>query len=89
MADVRTLRAVQPPTAQAEIREQVVALLERTLAEAKAGEIDEVFMIIRHPGSDEWSDRATPTMGFTSWIGKLEIVKQTWIANFNERHAHG
>lgn len=79
------LRVVTPQTAPEEIREKVVAELERALVEARAGEIDEIFMILRHPGDDQWSNRATPTMGLTAWIGKLEITKQAWIDIHNAK----
>lgn len=79
------LRLVTGPTASELVRADLVQLLERTLEEARRGEITELFMILRHPGDDEWSDRSTPTQGFAGWIGRLEITKQSWITLFSER----
>lgn len=82
---VTNLRIAPIPTADEEIRAKVVAMLEEALEQAKRGEIDELFMILKHPGTDEWSDRATETQHFSEWIGKLEVTKQTWILQFLQR----
>lgn len=86
MADVRKLHTVAPPTAPEHVRADLIEKLERTLAEARAGEITELFMIVLHPDTD-FSDRATPTENLTAWIGKLEIVKQRWINASLEYHS--
>jgi hypothetical protein len=77
-AEITTLHAVKPITSTEAIRAEVIAMLEDALAEAKAGEIDELFMILKHPGGDEWSDRSTSTLNTTEWIGKLEVTKLSW-----------
>ena len=72
------LHEVQPKTATAKIREQVKALLNETLAECDAGQIDEIVLIIKRPGTDVWGERSTETQFKSSWIGKLEILKLDW-----------
>lgn len=78
MSEVRKLHAVAPPTATEIVRAKIIEILERTLQEAREGQVSELFMIVQHPDTD-FSDRATPTENLTAWIGKLEIVKQRWI----------
>jgi hypothetical protein len=85
MSDATPLRIVADPTADEEIRAEVVGLLEETLEQAKRGEITEILLILKHPGTDEWSDRSTSTQHLTEWIGKLEVTKQSWILQFLNR----
>jgi hypothetical protein len=81
---ITRLHIVAPPTTTEEIRAEVIAELERTLEDARRGDIDEIFMILKHPGDDEWSHRATPTQHLTAWIGKLEVTKLAWADNFRK-----
>ena len=75
------LSLVVPPTASDEVRESVVKLLKETLADAEAGKIDTVIMILGHPDT-EWSDRVSGTNRFSEAVGRLEITKQEWIAQY-------
>ena len=77
-AEITTLHPVKPVTTTDEIRAEVIDELERTLEEAKRGEIDELFMILKHPGRNEWSNRSTSTQNTTEWIVKLEVAKLSW-----------
>lgn len=78
------LRLVTGPTVAETIRAEVIELLERALDEARRGEVTEVFMILKHPGTNKWSDLATSTQSLTDWIGKLEVTKHAWIEHFNQ-----
>lgn len=79
---ISQLRVVAAPSAEDEIRVEVVNMLKEALEQAERGEVSEIFMILKHPGTDEWSDRATMTQHLSEWIGKLEITKQSWITQF-------
>jgi hypothetical protein len=74
------LRIVQPPTVPEEIRQGVVGLLKDALAQAEAGELDAVIVILKRPTG--WSDMRSGVMDFPDAIGRLEIVKQSWIAHY-------
>lgn len=76
---VTPLRAVAPPTADEEARQEVIDMLEEALEEAKRGEITEIVMILKRPNDDEWDERATVTRFMSAWIGKLEMLKHDWI----------
>lgn len=82
--NVRSLHAVQPPTADEEAKAAAVELLKELLAEAERGEIVELAVIVMRPGEDEWADRATPTRNKSAWIGKLMIMMVGWIGHMNE-----
>lgn len=75
------VKLVTKPTAADEVRESVTRLLRDTLAEAESGEIDCVAIIIGHTDG-EWSDRCSTTTRFSEAIGRLEITKQEWIAQY-------
>lgn len=66
-------------TVPEDIRAGVIRELERTLEEAKRGEISEILMIIVHP-NNEWSERSSDTTSILSWIGRLETTKADWLA---------
>jgi hypothetical protein len=68
------------------VHEEVVKLLRDALAAAERGEIVEIAMICMLPGDDEWHEAASATTHHSSWIGKLEILKSSWIAQYVELH---
>lgn len=72
---------VTKPTAAAEVQESVVRLLRDTLAEAEAGKITTVIIIIAH-ADGQWTDRCSDTEHFSDAIGRIEITKQEWIAQY-------
>lgn len=77
----RVVSLVAPPTALEEIRESVLRLLRKTLAEAEAGEIDQVVIIARATDGT-WVDRVSDTDTASELIGRLEITKQEWIIRY-------
>lgn len=64
-----------------EVRESVTRLLKTSLDEAERGEIDTVIIILGHTDG-EWSDRCSSTTKLSEAIGRLEITKQEWIAQY-------
>ena len=72
---------VPKPKASDEVRESVIRLLRKSLDEAEAGEIVSAIMILRR-ADGEWIDRASTTERFSEDIGRLEITKQKWIAQY-------
>ena len=75
------LALVPKPKASDEVRESVVRLLRKSLEEAEAGDIVSVIMIFRN-ADGEWTDRCSDTEKFSEDIGRLEITKQRWIAQY-------
>lgn len=75
------IQLVTKPKVEDEVRESVLRALRQTLEQAEAGEIDTVIMILGHPDG-EWSDRCTSTTKLSEAIGRIEITKQEWIAEY-------
>lgn len=78
------IKIAKRPTAPDDIRAQVIAHLKEALAEAEAGNVDEILIIMRHPGDDQWTNLATETQSFAKWIGYLTITSADWIAEFKK-----
>ena len=85
--DIARLYPVPKPTAQDEIRADVIEKLKEALERAESGDVDEILIIMRHPGDDEWSSLATPTLSFARWIGYLAITQADWISQFQTRRS--
>ena len=81
--NVVSLNTVPKPTAQDEIRADVIEKLKEVLKRAESGDVDEILIIMRHPGDDKWSNLGTPTLSFVRWIGYLEITKADWLSQFH------
>lgn len=64
-----------------DVRESVVRLLRDSLAQAEAGDVDTVIIILSHPDG-EWSDRCSDTEKLSEAIGRLEITKQEWVSQY-------
>lgn len=79
MADPVTL--VPKPKASDEVRESVVSLLRKSLAEAESGEVHSALIILEDVNG-EWISRQSTTLKFSETVGRLEIFKQEWIAQF-------
>ena len=78
--NVVSLNTVPKPTAKDEIRADVIEKLKEALKRAEIGDVDEILIIMRHPGDDKWSNLATPTLSVARWIGYLEITQADWIS---------
>ena len=72
---------VSKPTVEQEIKNDLVEMLRRTLAEAESGEISGVFMIVTRLDGD-WSDRWTGITKMSDTIGRVEIIKQQLIHKY-------
>ena len=57
----------------------MIERLEEALKQARAGDVDEILIIMRHPGDDEWSNLSTDTLSLSRWIGYLEQTKIDWV----------
>lgn len=82
--NVHCLRAVQPPTVSEEVRTTLIRELERTLVEARAGDISECMIVVQHADKTLWSDRSSLLTDLVTWAGRLEIVKLEIIAKYKE-----
>lgn len=88
--NIHRLRVAKKVTPVEEIRAEVVALLERTLAEAKRGEIDEIVILakcgpVRGVGETddcEWIERATATLHMRAWLGALVVLLSDWTEHY-------
>jgi hypothetical protein len=69
------------PTVAEDIKQQCIDLLRKALQEAEAGEVVSAFVILKRP-DHTWSDERSGTMDFPDAIGRLEIVKQSWIRHY-------
>jgi hypothetical protein len=79
MAD--PIKLVSKPTASDEVRESIIKVLRDTLNEAVAGEIRSVVVLAEY-ADGEWINRASDTLEFSKAIGRLEITKQEWVAQY-------
>lgn len=61
-----------------EIKAEVIEKLKRALAEAESGQVDEILIIMQHPGED-YTQLATCTQSLSKWIGYLTITIDDWI----------
>ena len=79
---IRTLSIAAKPTLAHDIRQRIVEDLKEVLLKlAEAGEIESSVIIFKRMG-DGWSDRRSGSLNFPDSIGRLEIVKQAWIAEY-------
>lgn len=75
------INLVPPPKVADIVRESVVATLRQTLEEAERGEIECVAIVICRPGGG-WKPRISTTDNFSGMIGRIEIAKQEWVADY-------
>jgi hypothetical protein len=76
-----TIALVPKAKAADDVRESVTRLLRDSLEQAERGEVDTVIIILGHPDG-EWSDRCSSTQKLSAAIGRLEITKQEWVAEY-------
>jgi hypothetical protein len=80
---IAPIKLVTPPTAEEAAKAKVIEMLEEALAEAKTGKFTEFVLILKR-ADDDWEERATPTRYMSEWIGKLEMLKFTWMLQHEE-----
>jgi hypothetical protein len=71
------------PTVHDELRQDVVEILRKCLAEAERGEVMSVLVIMKRQDKI-WCDERSGVWEFSDAIGKLEIVKQNWIRAYSD-----
>jgi hypothetical protein len=79
----RIIALATPPTVDDQIREAAVQLLESALAQARAGKVEGVILILKY-NDNEWSNFATGIKGFSDAMGYLEITKLQWFEKYQE-----
>lgn len=75
------IRLVTKPTVNDEIKASVIKFLRKALEQAEAGDVAGAILTIRRPNGF-WSHDMTQIADFPDAIGRLEIVKQCWIASY-------
>lgn len=79
MSKVATL--APKPNVREEFRLASIEILRDRLAQAEAGDVASVVVIVKHMDGT-WSDDRAGTDTFPEAIGRLEIVKQAWINSY-------
>lgn len=77
---------VPKPTADNEVRRNVIDLLRETLVDAEAGKIITALIIIEYTDG-EWGNRWSGTTHFVDTIGRLEVTKYEMIKQFADKEA--
>jgi hypothetical protein len=72
---------VTKPTVADQIRTACVDMLREALDQAERGEVSAAVVILRRPDGT-WHDERSGCTDFPDAIGRLEIVKQSWIAHY-------
>lgn len=77
----KVIELVTKPTVADEIKDGIVRALEKALEEAKAGQMDHLVMVMSYAGG-EWKDYVSGTEECSRMIGRLEIVKYSWMRQY-------
>jgi hypothetical protein len=78
-------KLVTPPTMADEIREGILKLSQEVLKDAETGTLQTLLVVcVRSDGS--WSREWSGTPEFAAMIGRLEITKQEWIAEYARKY---
>jgi hypothetical protein len=72
---ITRLHPVGSTLVAADRRAVVVAELELALKQARAGEIDELLLMLKGTGI-EWDTRSSNLGSMVEWIGRLEVVQR-------------
>lgn len=72
---------IPKPTASQQAQQETIALLRELLAAAEAGDIVEIFAVMKHPDAS-WSSERSTCADMPSLVGRLEMAKQGAIANY-------
>jgi hypothetical protein len=78
---VAPVSLVIPPAPAEKIKRDTIRILRDALAEAEAGEIAEIIVIAKRQDGF-WFDERSGTMSMSDAVGKIEIIKQSWIATY-------
>lgn len=69
------------PTASEEAKADCINILRKALALAESGDMTTLIIIAQRP-DNSWSDERSTAVNFPDAIGRLEIVKQSWITSY-------
>lgn len=75
------LKIVPKTTVSDEIKNDIINILEKALEQAKQGDVECVLVILKQIDG-HWSDERSGVVNFSDSIGKLEIIKQSWITEY-------
>ena len=76
------VKLVAEPTLADDIKAGVVKLARAVLEDAEAGDASTLLVICVRPNGT-WSREWSGTMEMAAMIGRLEITKQEWIAEYS------
>jgi hypothetical protein len=79
------LKLTAKPTLSDEIKESAVKLAREVLADVEAGNVTTLLVIAVRPDGT-WSREWSGTADMAGVIGRLEITKQEWIAQFSKKY---
>jgi hypothetical protein len=79
MSEVVSL--VRKATVDKEIKSRLVDMLKATLAEAEAGDIGGIFMIVERP-DQMWTERWDGTCKLSEMLGRVDIIKHKIIHQY-------
>ena len=85
MSDDKVLRLAPKPTLPEEIKAAAIELIEKVLVDVKAGNVTTVLVVVGRPDGT-WSREWSGTMEMAEMIGRLEITKQEWIAQYSKQY---
>ena len=69
------------PTVAETIKADCARILREALALAESGEVEAVLLVLKRTNG-RWYDERSGVMDFPEAVGRLEIVKQSWIAHY-------
>lgn len=78
------IKLVTAPTMADTVKSEVVSFLERTLEQAKNGEINSVIIIGCHDDSGKWFTYVTDQLDMSRAIGQMAILTSDMIASARE-----
>lgn len=78
-------KLVTKPTLPDEIRAGILKLLATCVEDAQAGNVETMLVIAVRPDGT-WSREWSGTLDMSSMIGRLEITKQEWIAEYSRQY---
>lgn len=76
--NVHRLGVVKQPTADEGCKASSIKALAEALERAEKGDVEEVLIILKHPGEGDYSVLASDTQSMTGWVGKMEQLKFDW-----------
>lgn len=78
---MNNIKPIGRPHIDEQIKEDILISLNETIEAVEAGHVSELLIIVRGPDGT-WSKATHRVEEFSSWIGRLEIVKQEWIEEY-------